>query len=177
LKGKGGKWKYVSPISPFILRPADFASSYCLPISTTHFPKKNIPNGLIFRRLLLLIRIRTNARININLITSSRGKYRKKSLPKTPGCAIYITTFQHSPLRCKLTSQSNQPTNIVHHNRYMSEQEMLDLASKFSPYRCVSRPPISAFLWHMESSKTDATAYASQVAVHVVYVANRRCRY
>jgi hypothetical protein len=45
----------------------------------------------------------------------------------------------------------------------MSEQEMLDLASKFAPYRYVYifRPPISAFLCHiLTAQQTDSTAYA-----------------
>lgn len=58
----------------------------------------------------------------------------------------------------------------------MSEQEMLDIASKFSPYRCVHLRCAKHLSRRLDAVNARCnTAEALQVPVHVVYVANRGC--
>ena len=58
------------------------------------------------------------------------------------------------------------------HDRYMSEQDMLSLASKFSPYRYVSWIDIS-FPSAIPVANT-ATLFLWQITIHVVHVAHWR---
>jgi hypothetical protein len=154
LKGKGGKWKYVSP-SPFVLHPSDFtprrtACPYPQPTS----PRKDIHSGLIFRRLLVLIRINTNTNTNISLVASSRGQYPNKSLPKAVLCAICITTVSSGLTSSILIHITNVGPQQIH-VRARNARPGVKILSL--PVRL--RPPISAHLCHHSpTAKTDSPA-------------------